>query len=127
MYPTENQEIAEKTFFWYRAYCVAMAFLALAFAGLGFFFVFVPLEPRRSGDAETMLAMGIFYAAVGLLMFFVFAAAALLPAKPYNWIVGIVIIALGFSSCCLWPACIPLLIYWVKPETQALFGRKSSS
>ena len=94
MYPTENHEIAHKTFFWYRVYCVGMAFLALAVAGLGFFFLFVPIEPQKRGDAETFLAMGVFYAAAGLLMFLVFAVAALLPPKPYNWFVGIVMIAL---------------------------------
>ena len=127
MYPTGNHEIAEKTFFWYRAYCVGMAFLALAVAGLGFFFLFVPIEPQKPGDEQVFLFMGIAYGGAGLLMFLVFAIAALLPPKPYNWFVGIVMIALGFSSCCAWPAVIPLLIYWVKPETQALFGRKSST
>ena len=104
-----------------------MAFLALGIAGLGFFFLFVPIEPQKPGDEQVFLFMGVAYGGVGLLTFLVFAVAALLPAKPYNWFVGIVMIALGFSSCCLWPACIPLLIYWVKPETKALFGRKSSS
>jgi hypothetical protein len=26
------------------------------------------------------------------------------------------------SVCCI-PACVPLLIYWIKPETKAYFGR----
>ena len=127
MYANDNLEIAQKTFFWYRAYCVAMAFLSLAVAGLGFFFFFVPIEPQKPGDEEAFLVMGIVYAGLGLIMFLVYGVAALLPPKRYNWIVGIVSNALGFSSCCLWPAVIPLLIYWVKPETQAFFGRKPST
>jgi len=27
------------------------------------------------------------------------------------------------TSCCILPAAVPLLIYWVKPETKAWFNR----
>jgi hypothetical protein len=31
--------------------------------------------------------------------------------------------AIGMTSCCFLPFLIPLLIYWLKPETKAYFGR----
>jgi hypothetical protein len=70
-----------------------------------------------------MLIMGVIYAILGVVFGIVFLVALFLPAKPFNWIVGIVVIALGMTSCCLWPALIPMLIFWVKPETKAFFGR----
>ena len=125
MFDTERYETGRKTFFWYRVYCVVMAFLCLAVAGLGVFMATVPMGgPRR--DEEQLAVMGVVYAALGIIFFFFYAVAALLPAKPYNWIVGIVVIALGMASCCTWPAAIPLLIFWVKPETQEFLGRKIS-
>ena len=120
----EGFETARKTFFWYRVYCVALAFLYLAVTGLGFFLLFVPVETQRY-DADELWFMGLAYAILGIVFFFIFAVASLLPPRPYNWIVGIVMIAIGMTSCCLWPAVIPLLINWVKPETKAFFGRNT--
>jgi hypothetical protein len=51
-----------------------------------------------------------------------FALAALVPYRPWGWTVGLVAICLGLSSC-MALASIPLLIFWLKPETKATFGR----
>src|SRR5687768_9369502 len=112
-----NYETGRKTFFWYRVYCTSMAVLYLAVAVIGIVLAVVPFEgsPR---DREQMLIMGVIYAILGVVFFLVFAVAVFLPPKPYNWIVGIVMLAIGMTSCCLLPAVIPLLIFWVKPETQ---------
>ena len=125
MLAAERYETGRKTFFWYRIYCLVMAFLALAFAGIGAFLLLVPeaVPPR---DRDQMFVMGIVYGVLGIVFFFLYAVAALLPPKPYNWIVGIVVIALGMTSCCTLPAAIPLIIFWVKPETQEFLGRKTS-
>lgn len=125
MLAAERYETGRKTFFWYRVYCLVMAFLSLALAGIGAFFVLVPevMPPR---DRDQMFVMGIAYGVLGIVFFCLYAVAALLPPKPYNWIIGIVIIALGMTSCCTLPAAIPLLIFWVKPETQEFLGRKTS-
>lgn len=125
MFNAERYETGRKTFFWYRIYCLVMAFVSLAVAGLGIFLALVPLDtPKR--DQEQLVIMGIVYAAFGIIFFLVYAVATILPAKSYNWIVGIIVIALGMASCCTLPAAIPLLIFWVKPETQEFLGRKIS-
>lgn len=125
MLAAERYEAGRKTFFWYRVYCMVMAFLSLGLAGIGAFFALVP-EAMPPPDREQMFVMGIVYGVLGIIFFCLYAVAALLPAKPYNWIVGIVIIALGMASCCTMSAAIPLLIFWVKPETQEFLGRKTS-
>jgi hypothetical protein len=54
--------------------------------------------------------------------------ACLLPLvlrpQPWLWTYDLVIICLGMTSACFLPACIPLLIFWLKPETKHYFGRK---
>jgi hypothetical protein len=126
MMTPEQFETGRKTFFWYRVYCGFLAFLYLLVTALGIFLLTVPLETRRY-DQEELFIMGVTYSVLGSVLFLVFMVALFLPAKPYNWIVGIVMMAIGMTSCCLLPAVIPLLIYWLKPETQMFFGRKISS
>lgn len=120
----QNNELGRKTFFWYRIYCAVLAALYLFVIVFGI--VIAVLQPEsREYKPQEMLLMGIIYAVVGAVFFLVFAVALFLPPKSYNWIVGIVLIALGMTSCCFIPICVPLLIFWMKPETKAFFGRSS--
>ncbi len=118
-----DNETGRKTFFWYRVYCGVMVALYLALVALG---VFLTVAQPSSGskDAEAMMFAGIIYGVLGVIFLIIFGVALFLPRKPWNWIVGIVMMALGMTSCCFLPFLIPLLIYWLKPETKAYFGRK---
>ena len=42
--------------------------------------------------------------------------------KPWHWVYGIVLICISLTSCCCFPVSIPLLIYWLKPETKSYFN-----
>jgi hypothetical protein len=119
--PRDN-EIGRNAFFWYRIYCGCLIMLYFALAALGLFLVaFVPDTGARE-DTEVYIT-GMVYGILGLIFGIIFLIALLLPRKPWNWIVGIIMIALGMTSCCTLPALIPLLIYWLKPETKVYFGR----
>ena len=122
----ESTDLGQKTFFWYRAYVGSMAILYMAVAVVGIGILLIPFDVQQHERAELMMIGGI-NATLGIVFFAIFAAALFLPPKPFNWIVGIIMIAIGMTSCCTWPATIPLLIYWIKPETQSFFGRKTSS
>lgn len=115
-------EIGRKTFFWYRIYLAILTVLYAAVSVLGVVLVVVKPESRLYEPSEVLLLGGL-YAVLGAIFFIIFAAALFLPPKPYNWIVGIVLICVGMTSCCFLPICVPLLIYWIKPETKAFFGR----
>jgi hypothetical protein len=117
-----RNETGAKTFFWYRVYCGALAALYALVAMMGLFISY--MAPEMGGEAAENMILGMVYAIVGTIFFAVFLVASILPPKPYNWIVGIIMIAIGMTSCCMWPAVIPLLIYWIKPETREFFGRK---
>lgn len=118
-----SDELGRKTFFWYRIYCGVMAALYFFVSVMGIFLAMFANQVPDQRPEQTLI-MGIVYAVVGAVFFLLYLIALVLPPKPYNWIVGIVTIAIGMTSCCLWPAVIPLLIYWIKPETRKFFGRE---
>lgn len=111
---------------WYRAYAGFMAFLYLLVAVGGFFLIkymdFILANSNQMTPAEIKIR-GFVMVAMGIILFTAFVAALLLPNTSGAWVFHIVLIAVGLSSCCLWPATIPLMIAWLKPETQRWFGR----
>jgi predicted Co/Zn/Cd cation transporter (cation efflux family) len=96
------------------AACVVGCAFALAFA------------PQLADELEeellpVQMQFGIMLV-VSVPLFILFAVAPLLPKKKWAWIYGFVPICIGLTSCCSLPFSIPLLIFWLKPETKAFFG-----
>lgn len=121
MIPQDN-EIGRKTFFWYRAYCVVLIIFYLIITGLGLFLAIAKPATKDQTPEEVMIT-GIVYLIIGAILLIIYLVALFLPRKPYNWVVGIVMIALGMTSCCFLPFVVPLLIFWLKTETKTFFGR----
>lgn len=119
-----DNETGRKTHFWYKFYCVFMALLYLAVGFGGLALIAYADQVRGPREMENPEVLGAIYAILGFLFFIPFIIAPFLPRKPWSWVVGIVFMCFGMTSCCLWPGLIPLLIYWFKPETQAYFGKK---
>ena len=106
---------------WYVAYCVAMALMYfLCFAGG---VALTAFAGELGPDSGEMQAQGVLMAVLGLPFFLIYGVAPFLPKKPWTWILHIVLIAVGLTSACCIPAALPLLIYWLKPETKVFFGR----
>lgn len=118
----QDNETGRKTFLWYRVYCGVLAALYLLVAVMGVLIAVIRPQARHQSAEETLI-MGIVYAVLGVIFLLVYVIALFLPRKSWNWIVGIVMIALGMTSCCTLPFLVPLFIYWLKPETKAYFGR----
>jgi MFS family permease len=99
---------------WFKVYCGVLALIyggtALAMLSLALF-----------GDGG--LVIGLFLAALCVGFGLISALPILLPARPWVWVYGLVLIGLGMTSGCLLPACIPLLIFWIRPEVKRHFGR----
>lgn len=66
---------------------------------------------------------GLFLLIAGAIFFIIYLVGILLPPKPASWIFGIVLIALGMMGVCFLPFTLPLIFFWLKPETQKYFGR----
>ena len=106
---------------WFIVYCVVMAMLCLFVVGMGLILLLASPADLDMDPAEARF-VGTFYACLGTLAFLPFAAAPALPRRKWVWIYDIVIICFGMTSCCTLPACIPLLIFWIKPEVRQHFG-----
>ncbi len=115
-----------KAVFWYQIYCGTLAAVYLVVAAAGAVLLALPAASLEMQEAEKFITAGICLAVSLPLL-----AASLLPfcfhPRPWLWVYGIVLIAVGFTSCCFWPICIPLLVYWLKPDVQGYFGRNAGT
>jgi hypothetical protein len=103
-------------------YTIALGIVYLGLAVFGI--VALLIDPAKldmpSGEAKLM---GAIFLGIGLIFALPFLAAPYLPRKSWVWIYDLVLICIGMTSACCIPACIPLLIHWLKPETKAFFNR----
>ncbi len=78
--------------------------------------------PPRDEPWEIALTGGLLLG-LGALFLALYVAGFFLPRRPWAWIAHLVLIAFGLTSCCTMPAAIPLLVFWLKPDLRAWFGR----
>lgn len=107
---------------WYVAYCALMALLYLAVTGCSAIFLVVNPAQLEMSPVEAKI-IGLGGGVLGLMLFIPYAVAPFLPQRPWAWIVGLVLIGIGMTSTCFLPIAVPLLIFWIKPETKRYFGR----
>ena len=106
---------------WYVAFCVAMAIMWLMLVILGLSFI-LSGPPNREMSQRDAQFIGLIFIGLGVGLMVPYAAAPLLPRRRWVWVLGIALIILSMSGTCCLPAAIPLLIWWVKPETKEYFG-----
>jgi hypothetical protein len=108
---------------WQRAYCVAMALLyvAVTLGGLAMAVFHEELADAETSPGETIV-VGLVLAVVGAGLAVGFGVAPFLPRRPWTWVFHVVLIGLGMTSCCCLPATVPLLVFWIRPETRAWFA-----
>jgi hypothetical protein len=107
---------------WFKVYSTVLGLIYLAVGGLGVFFLL--LDPGQLEMPATQArAMGLVFILLGLILAAVFFLPLVLSPRPWVWVYDLVLICIGMTSACFIPACIPLLIFWVKPQTKAWFGR----
>ena len=106
---------------WFVVYCILMAFVYLMATLMGIVFIFI--EPHGEMSPTEAKIMGPVVFILGLVFFVPFLSAPFLPRKPWVWVFGLVLICIGLTSTCCLPASIPLLIFWLKPEMKAFYGR----
>ena len=119
----EETERTRKAWKWFVAYCVLMALLYLLTTGIGVLLVILDLGVGSFGNNRgEMLTQGVIFLIFGLVLLVPFSIGPFIKGKSWGWVYGIILIALGMTSCCLWPLTIPLMIQWVKPEMKRMFG-----
>jgi hypothetical protein len=106
---------------WARIYAMGLALLYLAATVFGAFLM-VTAGDLHGREADDLTMEGIILAVLGpvFLGFCVVVAAA--PRKKWGWIVNVVLMGLSGTSCLCMPMVIPLLVFWLKPETKRWYG-----
>ena len=105
---------------WYVTYCVAMAFLYFVTVVMGLIMLLTGPTGPDVDPVENKIISFIFIG-MGLALLIPFAAGPLLPRRRWAWVVGLVLIVIGMTSMCCLPVAIPLLIWWIKPETKEYY------
>jgi Na+/pantothenate symporter len=65
----------------------------------------------------------VIYIILGSITAVLSSIALFSPRKPWSWVLGVVLLAIGIVGICFLPSLL-MLIFWTKPETRAYFGRK---
>jgi hypothetical protein len=113
---------APPVIFWFKVYTVVMTGIYALCLIAGPVMVWIGLQPNDK-DSEEFVVQGILVTAICFPLAIAFALSVFLNPKPWVWVYDLVLICIGLTSCCFLPATIPLLIYWIKPETKAWFRR----
>jgi hypothetical protein len=93
---------------WMRIYAWGMVGLYL-FVVL----VFLLLKDVIGSEPEFQDFPVRLYLFLCLLLAIPFGAWSLLPHRPWVWVYGIILIAIGLGSCLTLPVCVFLLIKWI--------------
>jgi hypothetical protein len=83
------------------------------------------LFPEQLSDGESpseMRFVAAILAAVSLPLAAIYAVGPFLPRRRWAWVWHLVLIAIGLTSCACVPFCVPLLVFWIRPDAQAWYG-----
>ena len=110
---------------WFRIYAGLMAALySLCAIGSLFMYKYASLiADEEMSELEARIMAIIFF-----VLCFVLAAVFLVPffvkRKSWVWVYDVALIGIGLSGGCTIIPCLFLLLAFIKPEVQQLFGRK---
>ena len=105
---------AETVVGWFKVYAAVLCLCYVGTGALGFVLL---------GDAEERV-VGIVLITMSIPLLAACALPLILSPRPWLWTYDLVLICLGMTSACFLPACIPLLIAWMKPDLKRYFGRR---
>lgn len=108
-----------KCVFWFKVYAGIMAWIYACVVAAGGVLIFLS---RAEGERALLLVGGL-YIALGAVFFIAYLLAFFFKPSPFSWVYHLVLICIGFGGCPTIAAAIPLLIYWIKPETKAFYGK----
>ncbi len=110
--------------YYFRIYAVLMLLMLLGWFGMGLYLMLGPLIRGSSGSSATgEWIMGLFLAGFSFLIIVPHAIVLFAGNARWAYTLGLILIGLNmlWNTCCL-PITIPLLVYWMKPETKRWYG-----
>ena len=114
-----NSQIIDKprVVIWFKVYSAILSLI--------YFFTFIISPFLLLSNEDDLIIMGFVFLILSIPLLLICILPIFLPRKPWVWIYSLVIIGLGMTGCCF-PVCIPLLIFWIKPEVKKYYGYKEN-
>jgi hypothetical protein len=109
---------------WFKIYCGALCVLYLGVAALSLVYFMIDPATLELSHLEAQMT-GTVLLVAGLVCYGACMIPFVFQPRPWLWVYDLVVICVGMTSFCCMPVCIPLLIFWIKPEVRAYFGRTS--
>ena len=108
---------------WFKVYCAVLCLIYLALAGgSSIFFLADPADLEM--PQSTAYLVGAVLLVAGLSFFAAYLLPFVIRPRPWLWTYDLVLICGGMTSAFFLPVCIPLLIFWIKPEVKEFFGKR---
>lgn len=111
-----------RTYFWYRMFCSVVTVFGIILAILGIIAMLGSFN-ETGEKATSAFSGGVMFLIAGGAPALLCLLGVLFPPRSWTWIYGLALLILATLSCAPAIFSIPLLIFWVKPETQSFFGR----
>jgi hypothetical protein len=120
MYAPTSPALRPRVIGFFKIYALVLGLVYLLAGGLLYL-----VSQGQAAQAQAVPS-AVRYARVGLIILctalsLTFLAVPVLPRKPWVWGYGLACIVLGMTSFVVIPLALPLLLFWVKPETKAYF------
>lgn len=114
---------------WYERYCQAAIALFILGSTLGCYAVFAreSLAVRMGVEPVALAVFGSLWMLSLLFLAFVHFAALRSPRAPWAWKIHAIVLGIGLTTLILWPVALPLLWFWMKPETKQFYGVEAAA
>ncbi len=108
---------------WFKVYAAFLAAIYFAMAAVSLVFFLTDPEKLEITKDHAVL-IGAVLLVLGLLLTIASAIPIFAAPRPWSWMYALVLICIGMTSACFLPLCIPLLIFWLKPEVKTYYGKQ---
>jgi hypothetical protein len=109
---------------WQHRYCTFMCVVYLLTIGMGVLMLAFGREGASAQNwPDDRLITGVVCVVFGVLLAPAYGLGPSLRPAPWVWTYHLVLIAIGLTSVCCLPICIPLLIAWIRSDVKQYYGR----
>ena len=107
---------------WFKVYAAFLAAIYFALAAVSLvFFLTDPIKLEMTKNEAILIGSLLLVVGLGLAIGSVIPLFA--KPRPWSWVYALILICMGMTSACFLPLCIPLLIFWLKPEVKTYYGK----
>lgn len=111
---------------WFKIYSAVMTLMYLGTIAMGGMLVMLSSEVSGAEQTE-LLIYGVVFVITGAVFGIASFVSLFLPRTKWAYVMQLMLVALGMTSCCFLPFCIPILLGYMKPEVKRYFNAEDGS